>query len=226
MNKATNLLKNLIISAMPKWYNKRVTSKNGLWNFYFARAEQHMDSQWNGIIWPVIQGFNFENVLELAPGAGRNTEKLAQVSKTIHAIDMNEYALDQLRARFKEYQGPCKLHIHKNDGSTLPMLADASITFIYCWDAAVHFDKTVIRDYVKEFSRILKANGAGFIHHSTLGAAAKPDIRLNPHGRSNMTKELFVEYCNKNGLQVTQQIDLPWGGITDCISVFRKGNLG
>jgi len=226
MNKAFNALKDLIIFLMPKWYNKRVTSKEGLWNWYFSLAEPHMDHQWEGIIWPVIKDFDFENVLELAPGAGRNTVKLAQVSRAVHAVDMNEYALKQLRERFKDYKGACQVRIYKNDGSHLPMLADRSVTFIYCWDAAVHFDKTVIRDYVGEFARVLKPNGMGFIHHSNLGAAAKPDIRLNPHGRSNMTKELFVEYCNQHGLQVVQQIDQPWGKITDCISVFRKGGAG
>jgi ubiquinone/menaquinone biosynthesis C-methylase UbiE len=216
------LLKDLVGKSLPKWYNKKYCATDGLWNEYFQEAEQSMELQWDEIIWPVIQAFNFGTVLELAPGAGRNTEKLAQVAGAIHAIDLNEYALEQLRSRFEDYSGGCNLYFHKNEGSDLKMIEDSSITFVYCWDAAVHFDKSIIKDYVAEFSRVLEVNGTGFVHHSNLGTAAKTDIRFNPHLRSNMSKALFEEYCNENGLQLIDQIDLPWGEITDCISVFRK----
>ncbi len=223
---AITLLKSLIITFFPKWYNKRTCSIDGYWNDYFKYAEGGMHKQWDEIIWPIIKDFNFETVLELAPGSGRNTEKLIQVADVIHAVDLNDYALVQLRRRFQNYTGKCDLHFHKNDGSNLKMLEASSITAIYCWDAAVHFDKTVIRDYIKEFSRVLKVNGSGFIHHSNLGASAKKDIQENPHWRSNMSKELFQKYCESNGLQIISQIDLAWDGITDCISVFQKKIAG
>ncbi|MBN2105983.1 MAG: class I SAM-dependent methyltransferase [Deltaproteobacteria bacterium] len=202
--------------------NKKFCSTKGLWNDYFAMAEQSMDTQWDKMIWPVIKDFNFETVLELAPGAGRNTEKLAQVSRIIHAVDLNEYALEKLRKRFENQAVNCSMYFYKNEGSDLNMIKDCSITFIYCWDAAVHFDKGVLRDYIKEFSRVLKVNGTGFVHHSNLGKLAKSDISLNPGLRSNMTKELFKKYCKRNGLEIINQIDIPWGKNTDCISVFRK----
>ncbi len=219
---AKTLLKRLIATVLPKWYNKRFCSIDELWNNYFINAEQCIDRQWDKIIWPVIKDFNFKNVLELAPGAGRNTEKLAEVSDHIYAVDLNEYALQQLRSRFQDYSGHCHLDFYKNKGSDLKMIADCSITFIYCWDAAVHFDKTVLRDYIKEFSRVLSIDGTGFIHHSNLGMSANNDIKLNPHWRSNMSKELFKEYCEESGLKILHQIDLAWGEITDCISIFQK----
>jgi ubiquinone/menaquinone biosynthesis C-methylase UbiE len=222
---AKNLL-NLAGSLAPKWYNKKICATDGLWNDYFKAAERNIDAEWNEIIWPVVQSFNFETVLELAPGAGRNTEKLAQVASTIHAVDLNEYALTQLRQRFQDYAGDCNLYFHQNEGSDLNMIADNSITFIYCWDAAVHFDKTIITDYVAEFSRVLAPGGTGFFHHSNLGASAKTDIRLNPHMRSNMSKALFADYCAHNGLHILNQIDLDWGDITDCISLFQKRGSG
>lgn len=219
---AQTLSKNLMVTFLPKWFNKKLCSTNELWNDYFISAERDADVQWNEQIWPVIKDCNFETVLELAPGAGRHTEKLAQVAGTIHAIDLNEYALEQVRRRFQDYTGHCNLYFHRNEGSDLKMIADNNITFIYCWDAAVHFDKTVIRDYIKEFSRVLKIDGTGFVHHSNLGISAKTDIRINPHWRSNMSKELFEKYCKQNNLQIINQIDLTWGEVTDCISVFRK----
>ena len=144
----------------------------------------------------------------------------------LHAVDMNEYALRKLRARFRSMPTQCELHIHKNRGSDLATIADCSITFIYSWDSAVHFDKAVLKDYVAEFSRVLKPKGAGFIHHSNLGDRAHVDIRRNPHWRSNMSKELFADYCYRHGLEIIRQIDLPWPPIVDCVSVFQKSANG
>ena len=223
-NTVKTFWENLLLAVSPKRKNKKFCSTNGLWNEYFTMAEPSMDREWNEIIWPAIKDFNFEAVLELAPGAGRNTEKLALVARIIHAVDLNEYALEQLRGRFENHTGPCRLCFHKNEGSDLKMIENSSITFIYCWDAAVHFDKTVLSDYIKEFSRVLKPGGTGFVHHSNLGSSGKSDISLNPGWRSNMSKELFKKYCEKNGLEIISQIDLPWGEITDCASVFRKKN--
>jgi len=209
-----------------KWYNKRFCSRDGMWDEYFTEAEAGMADSWNQTIWPVIKDFDFETVLELAPGAGRNTEKLARVARIIHAVDMNEYALRKLRARFQSVLGRCELHIHQNHGNDLDMILDGSITFIYSWDSAVHFDKAVLKDYVAEFSRVLKPNGTGFIHHSNLGHRAHMDIRRNPHWRSNMSRELFANYCGRHGLKIKRQIDLPWPPIVDCLSIFHKSATG
>jgi hypothetical protein len=81
---------------------------------------------------------------------------------------------------------------------------------------------------VKEFARVLADDGIGFVHHSNLGSAADVDIQKKPHGRSNMSKELFADYCKVNGLEVLRQIDHPWHPpingvlISDCISVFQR----
>jgi ubiquinone/menaquinone biosynthesis C-methylase UbiE len=219
------LVKRALTSLFPKWYSKSVCSAEGLWDAYFTDAEQAMAVQWDNIIWPIIKNCDFDTVLELAPGAGRNTERLTEVARVIHAVDLNEYALKRLRERFQSFETKCQLHFHRNEGSDLGMIENSTITLIYCWDAAVHFDKSIIKDYVREFARVLSVNGMGFVHHSNLGDMANVDIRTNPHFRSNMSKELFAEYCNRNGLEIIEQKDLPWTGkesVVDCISVFRR----
>jgi ubiquinone/menaquinone biosynthesis C-methylase UbiE len=197
-------------------------SVTGLWNRYFDEAEPHMDQQWNDIIWPLIKDFDFSVVLELGPGAGRNTKKLCAVSKIIYAIDLNSYALQRVKESVGESYKECKIEYHQNNGYSLPMIKDNSITSIYCWDAAVHFDKTVIKDYLSEFSRVLVKGGNGLIHHSNLGESADDDISKNPHWRSNMSKDLFREYCLMFDLNVDLQKLINWGEINDCISVFSK----
>jgi ubiquinone/menaquinone biosynthesis C-methylase UbiE len=204
----------------PKRYNVRFTDQ--CWDPYFNDAEAAMDGQWANAIWPAIEGSNFDSVLELAPGAGRNTAKLVTIAQKLYAVDLNEAAIDRLKKRFEHYSGPCDLNIYKNDGTSLLMIPDASITFVYCWDAAVHFDRTVLRDYLKEFQRVMRAGATGFIHHSDLGDKASVDIRKNPHWRSNMSKDLFARYTREARLEIVKQISSPWKPIVDCISVIRK----
>lgn len=37
-----------------------------------------------------------------------------------------------------------------------------------------------------------------------------------------MSKELFAEFCRRNGLRVLNQSDVSWDEITDCASIFMK----
>ena len=217
-----HLAKRLAAAVVPKWYNKKYCSVDGLWDDYFEAAEANIDNEWNDTIWPIIRDFDFDTVLELAPGAGRNTEKLTGHARVIYAVDLNEYALQKCRQRFRDYSGPCELHFLRNSGDRLEMIAGESITAVYSWDSAVHFEKGVIRRYVKEFARVLKTNGQGFVHHSNLGPSASADITRNPGRRSAMSKELFRSFCRESGLEVIDQIDIPWAETIDCASVFRK----
>lgn len=202
--------------------NLRQCGEEDLWDEYFERAEADMNAQWSEIIFPLIRDFDFETVLELAPGKGRNTEKLSALATRIYAVDYNKSALEQCRHRLGENFGGCQISYHANSGTDLAVIPDDSITAIYCWDAAVHFDKEVIADYVAEFARVLRAGGKGFVHHSNLGGRAAKDIKKNPHWRSNMSKEIFAELCRRNNLSVLSQTDIAWGEINDCASIFIK----
>ena len=206
-----------------KYYNLLQCSKVDIWQNYFTDAEAEIKAQWDEIIWPLIKDFDFKSVLELAPGAGRNTERLCEVSKKIYAIDFNAYALEQCRERLGSSYRGCDIEYHANNGSDINMIADGSISAIYCWDAAVHFDKSILSSYIHEFARVLGAGGKGFVHHSNLGDRAHKNIKKNPSWRSNMSKEIFAEMCGTNGLRVAAQVDIPWRDIKDCVTVFEKG---
>lgn len=205
-----------------RYVNKLQCSQKGLWNDYFKDAARDMDAQWKEIIWPLISDFDFTSVLELAPGAGRNTEKLCSISKKIYAVDYNEYALEQCRKRLgKSFQG-CEIIYCRNTGSDLRMIPDGSVSSVYSWDAMVHFDRSIVADYIEEFSRILKPGGKGFIHHSNLGEKANKSIRRNPSGRSNTSRGFVAAECARQGLTVLLQKDVPWENLTDCATVFMK----
>lgn len=191
---------------------------------YFDDAEPHMDIQWENKIWPLIKDFDFSNVLELAPGYGRNTERLLRYAQKIHLVDVNKICIDKCRERFANYKGNCKIYYHINDGKSIPDISSNSITTIYSWDSVVHFDKLVVKEYMKEFARLLAPGGKGFIHHSNYGVISQSsDWRSHPHNRSNMTRDLFREYAESNGLVITLQKLIDWEiKDLDCISLFEK----
>jgi ubiquinone/menaquinone biosynthesis C-methylase UbiE len=195
------------------------------WSGYFEEAEGYMPETWEDFLWPKIRGADFSSVLEIGPGAGRNTAMLSQHAKEIYCVDLNEYALKRCRERFANYGGSCVFHFHRNDGHSLPMIHDDSITFIYSYDSMVHCSKEVMRSYIREFSRVIRPNGLGFIHHSNLGAASsKRSFKENPHWRTDMSKSLFARYCDQAGLRCVEQKVINWGEARDldCISIFTK----
>jgi ubiquinone/menaquinone biosynthesis C-methylase UbiE len=195
--------------------------RQGLWNQYFEKAELLMEEQWQRIIWPLINEFDFDTVLELSPGGGRNTQKLCTVAKRVIAVDYNDYALEQTKARLGSSYRGCDITYHRNSGSDLAMVPDASVTAVYCWDSAVHFDREVVEAYIAEFARVLKPGGRGFLHHSDLGDRAHKNIKRNPHWRSNVSKELVAEAARRSKLSVEQHA-VPWPPIVDCATVFFK----
>ena len=58
------------------------------WGNYYVAAERSIEDEWNEIIWPHIKDFDFDTVLELAPGWGRSTERLCEIEDT-YAVDFN-----------------------------------------------------------------------------------------------------------------------------------------
>ena len=195
------------------------------WTEYFLKAESSMEEEWEAFIYPNIKDFCFDYTLELAPGAGRNTKKLIPFCNEIHLVELNSYALNLCRFRFTDYSGKCAIYYHLNDGQSLSMISDATITAVYTWDSAVHFDRLVIREYLKEFSRVLKPEGKIFLHHSNYGSFSdNTKFKKNPRWRSNMSAKLCKEYCSEFGLKVIKQHIMDWRGSKDldCISIIQK----
>jgi len=197
---------------------------------YYAAAEEGMDWQWEQLIYPIIKDFDFTKVLELAPGHGRNTNKLRKLSKDIFLVDVNNTCIDACRVRFGDEMEGCKFHYAVNDGSLLPMISSKSVTAIYSFDSMVHFDKNIVREYMREFKRILAPGGKGFLHHSNYGSIApNSDWAKNPGNRSDMSAELFKAYAEEVGLLVvSQKLHGHTEGRSieglDCVSVIQQSS--
>src|SRR5258708_39839112 len=92
----------------------------------------------------------------------------------------------------------------------------------------VHLDKVGVRDYVKEFYRVLKPGGSVFLHHSNYGTVAPDSSWTKNHGnRSDMTASLMREYAQEAGLDIKFQrlsgMADGWGmDDLDCLSLLSK----
>jgi SAM-dependent methyltransferase len=188
---------------------------------YFKVAESAIAPLWNELIWPMIQHMDFTCVVDLAAGHGRNSAILRQYAQKLIIVDINKVCIDVCKQRFK---GEQKISYLQNDGVSLRGIKDSSVSLIYCFDSMVHFDDDVIREYLKDFQRVLIAGGDCFCHHSNYTGNPGGVFQQSPHWRNFMSKELFAHYSIKAGLQVMEQKVIDWGGVPalDCLSVLRK----
>jgi len=195
---------------------------------YYDAAEQAMDRQWSELIWPFLasvpeQEMDFSETVELAAGHGRNSAKLLALTQTLHLVDINIENISFLRQRFGQHPS---IRYHVNNGCSLPFLKSKSISFIYCFDAMVHFDSDVVRSYIREFARVLKPCGHAFAHHSNYTGNPGGDLRHNPGWRNFMSRELFAHYAKKEGLSIISQKKIDWksdGTFIDCFTLLGAG---
>lgn len=211
--------------------NIKMCSEKNEWVRYYELAASDMDRQWNDLILPKLkeEDINFKITMDLACGAGRNSMKLIPLCKKIYCVDLNKYALDLCKENLKKnnQKNYNKITFIQNNGFDISSIPNDSLTFIYQFDSGVHMSKEVIRMYIKEFSRILSKNGKGFFHHSNYGnfqdGKDKSNFKVNPHWRTDMTKELFKQYCEEFGLVCFRQDLIDWEHKDlDCLSFFKK----
>jgi SAM-dependent methyltransferase len=195
---------------------------------YYRDAEPYMRMQWDGVIWPIIQNLDFQHVLELAPGHGRNTEFLRRLATSITLVDVNSNCIDACRERFGDRVEGCQFRYFVTAGDSLAMVDSESQTLVYSFDSMVHFDSSVVKAYVHEISRVLRPGGSAFLHHSNYGTVApNSDWAHNPGNRSDMTAERMRAFASEAGLEVTFQrlsgLADGWGlEELDAFSVLRR----
>ena len=201
----------------------RHTPEDQVFQTYYGDNEQYMEDQWNWFIWRKIKDFDLSHVVDLACGYGRNTVKLLPHAGHVSLVDVNPDAIAKCRERFAAAGD--KVSYHLTEGKELVGIADASVTAIYSWDAMVHFEQEVMDAYAREFARVLKPGGQGFIHHSNYGAIGAPrHWQDNPSWRSNTSAASVAAALAAAGLEVIDQELQSWNWVDDldCKTRFRK----
>ena len=196
---------------------------------YYQDAEQYMETQWKGTIWPIIKDFDFRITLDFACGQGRNTALLAHHAKQLYAVDANPEAIDVAKRRFPAGRKGCSVEVVQNNGCDLSGIPSAVLTTLYSFDSMVHFEKRLVELYMPEFFRVMAPGAKGFIHHSNLGRLSdNPDFQAHPGWRSNVDKDWFARCCWNHGLWPIEQTLLDWhvGQCVfqhlDCLTVIYK----
>lgn len=201
--------------------------------------------QWHGTILPRIHGFvPTGRILEIACGYGRWTQFLKEVCRELTVIDLSEECVEACRRRFA---GCAHIEYHVNDGKSLQMVADDSVDFVFSFDSLVHADASVLEAYLSQLPRILKAEGAAFVHHSNLGEYGGSLARFSGYPRveallkrlgmvekslhwrdGGVSAALVERLAAKSGLTCRSQEIVPWGtkhAFIDCLStIVRNGS--
>jgi len=200
--------------------------------------------QWYGTILPRIKSYIPANrILEIGCGYGRWTQYLKELCKNLVVIDISEECIQACKQRFSDC---LRIEYHVNDGTTLDMMSDSSVDFVFSFDSLVHADESVIKAYICQLQRILTDTGLAFIHHSNLGEynGTYSRIRKIPkleglllrlgllekdlHWRDSTVDARKVEhFAEENGLSCLSQEIIPWNTkrmFIDCISTIARNN--
>lgn len=187
------------------------------WSKYYLDAEAHAEMQFRNIFSQELDKFNLSVVLDFACGHGRIAQFFRPIVGQLILCDVNQEAIEYCKLRF----GRSESIEYLLNTEVLPVEND-SITFLYSWDAMVHFDKARIAHYFKEFSRVMMPGGYAMIHHSNLGNTGQ-HWQKNIHCRENVSAKNVRDICEDLGLEIISQKIIDWGvPKLDCITTFRK----
>ena len=217
-----------------KTYRYTPDPKNtDFWHGYYNDAEEGACGQFDQFIKPIIDKYPdivYDQCLDFACGFGRIANIFKQYAVSITLCDINDLAVEQCKKRFTDWYSEnsrvCRFKFNTSDDSLTLPFPDESFSFIYSWDAMVHFKYKWLDYYLHEFSRISKSGAYIMIHHSNYGSI-NPDMDKsenfedNPAGRANVTSDDIAFIAKKHWLDVVEQKVIDWGGVgnLDCISL-------
>ena len=177
--------------------------------------------------------------VEIGPGHGRWTEYLLARSSRLTLVDISQECLDRCRERFGE---EAAIDYYRTDVTSLAVVADASVDFIWSFDSFVHMEPDVVRPYIVEMARVLRPGGRAVIHHAAkshwavallpiTSRAGRPgrlfqhvagQRRLFDNGcRADTSAKAVARWAHEAGLTVIEQTD-SWGDRNDYnVRLFR-----
>ncbi len=140
--------------------------------------------------------------LEIGPGGGKWTVRLAPRVHALIAFDVAEAMLDRTQRRCRA-EGLSNVSFVLGDGNGLARVADASIDLAFSYEVFVHIalEDTVV--YIDDLLRVLAPDGVAIVHHAVAETAASWD-RIESHNdwyrdRSHTLGQYY--YHSREGLR-------------------------
>lgn len=202
--------------------------------------------QWYGTLLPRIHRFlPATTICEIGCGYGRWTHFLKDWCSRLVAVDVSKECIDACRKRFA---GCRHVSCEANDGTSLATIADRSVDFVFSFDALPLVDAPTLDAYLGQLPRLLKDDGAAFLHHSNLGAyrSLYATVRSVPGLEAVLRRvglldrdlywrdpgvcvQLVDRLARKHGLECLSQEVIRWGTrfiMIDAFSVVVKEGQG
>ncbi|WP_354699204.1 hypothetical protein DSM112329_04913 [Paraconexibacter sp. AEG42_29] len=190
---------------------------------YFERVEQYTDDFWR----PGAQfrgwfdRLDTRNVLEIACGKGRHSERAAALCGQLLISDTSTTALEHAAERLRDQ--PHVRSVLSPDGMTLPVAEDGTFSAVFSYDAMVHFESDCVASYLGEIARLLEPGGLALLHHSNYSAQPATPVTDAPGWRNYMSLGLLEHLASRRGLAVVEQEAFDWVvPQSDALSLLRR----
>lgn len=125
------------------------------WKSYYIDAGKGAGMQFDEIVKPIILNYkekiNYSMVIDFACGEGRTAQFLGPISSKLYIVDSSHSAIEVCKEKFATHPHVTPLC---NASGCIPVEA-YKFSFIYTWDAIVHFTYKDIYYYFLEFYRVL-----------------------------------------------------------------------
>jgi len=226
-----------IISPQIQTVQYFTPNQGNRWNNYYSDAEMTASSQVNEFFVPLIDNYSISllDVLDFPCGRGRIAEQIIKRYEgnidTLTCCDANSDAVRYCKERLSKHSNIFFNTNKVHEWQSYPLeFENSCFSFVYSWDAMVHFSYKWLDFYFNEFHRMLKNGGYVFIHHSNLGAPSVDIGRskseawnLNPHGRTPVSAQDIRFLAIRCGFKVIEQKVINWIiDDLDCLTLLKK----
>ena len=198
------------------------------WSKYWGSTS----AMWYASIYPRISRFlPAGTVVEIGAGHGRVSRLLYRyVRDKLILTDFLEQCVEECNKLFID---STRVTCILTDGNSLPGVADNSVDLVVSFYSLVDADVNTIRAYTEEFRRVLKRDGAIFLHHSNAAAYFDADAMhsnksmqlLSAYRDVSMSARVMRQLAQEHDLLCIEQECLNWDVkevLSDCFSVMVR----
>ncbi len=162
------------------------------WNRTYGRKYEHLGDEWHddgsgvrkfedrffaSTVAPWLHPTT--RVLEIGPGGGKWTVRMAPHVARVTTFDVAQGMLDRTRARV-DADGLTNVDYVLGNGRDMASIPSGSVDLLFSYDVFVHIALEDTVAYVAEMARVLRDGGVAIVHHAVADTAVAWD-RIEEH---------------------------------------------